>query len=148
MRRWTTGLLALALFALGAAAGGLVVYLHGRSSSSGDDALPSRRLEATVYLPTTPNPDHPFTPRDWDDALDLLVGEMGGATLGPELEGCWRGDDGKPWREPVRAVVVSFEPGRLGQFRQVLRQVGRKLGQKVLYVRWEQPRVELLAVDP
>jgi hypothetical protein len=148
MRRWTTGLLALALFALGAAAGGLVVFLHGGPSSPGDDALPPRRLEATVYLPTAPNPGHPFTQRDWDDALDLLVSEMGGATLGPPLEGCWRGADGKPQREPVRPVVVSFEPGRLEQLRRVLRRVGKKLGQEAVYVRLEDPRVEMLAVDP
>jgi hypothetical protein len=139
---------ALLLFALGAAAGGLFVHFLPRPAVPASDGLPPRRLEAVVYLPTQPNPDRPFTPKDWDDALDLLVREMGGATLGPTAEGCWLGAGGKVQRETVRLVVVTFERERLDALRGVLRRVGKKLGQEAIYVRLEQPRIEVLAVDP
>jgi hypothetical protein len=140
-------LLALTLFLLGALVGGLFVHFQGRLWTLPAEGLPQRRLEAVVYLPTQPNPEHPFTPKEWDDAIALLVREMGGATLGPTAEGCWLGDDGKMQREPIRLVVVSFERDRLDTFRRAIRQVGEKLGQKMLYFRLEQPRIEELAVD-
>jgi len=136
------------LFILGAGAGGLTVHFLTRPSSPAPDSLPPRRLEAVVYLPTQPNPGRHFTPREWDDALELLVREMGGATLGPSVEGCWLGADGKLQREGVRLVIVSFERDRLDALRGVLRRVGKQLGQETVYYRLEQPRVEMLAVEP
>jgi hypothetical protein len=137
-------LLALVLaFLVGAAAGAGALRLWDRPPK-----LPPRRLEATVYLPTKGNPDKPFTQQDWDEAVGLLAEEFGGATLGPEVEGCWRDRDNRLMREPVRLVVVSFEPHRLDDFRRALKRVGRLLRQEEMYTRFEQPLVELQAINP
>jgi hypothetical protein len=134
---WTT------LFAAGAGLGGAGVHLWHEHRGQ---QLPPRRLEATVYLPRHADDGKPFPDGLWDEALSLLVKEFGGATLGPETEGCWLGADGNVRRERVRPVVVSFEPDRLPAFRRTLNEVGRVLGQEAMYVRFEEPRVEVLRV--
>lgn len=140
-RKWAV---ATAWFLLGLLAG--VGAILGWQRYQARD-VPARRLEATVYLPMTDNHGRNVSDAVWDEALGLLVKDLGGATVGPPLDGYWRDDEGRLCREPVRPVIVSFEPSRLAQFRQTLKEVGRRLGQQVLYTRFEQPRVELLFVD-
>ncbi len=113
----------------------------------------SRRVEATIYLPTVDNDRQPFSDEKWQAALQVLVDEFGGATLGPPMEGCWAGKSGlHPPKsatlhiEPVRPVTISFEPGRLKRFQELVRQVGRQLGQESTYTRYEEPRIELADV--
>lgn len=133
----------LALFLAGVLAGVLGVFAAERLNSRG---LPPRRIEATVFLPLVDNDDHPFPEETWRDVLGLFADGFGGATLGPEQEGCWRDDAGRLRREPVRPVVVSFEPEQLGRFRQTLDAAGSRLGQEAVYVRFEEPHVELRRV--
>jgi hypothetical protein len=49
-------------------------------------------------------------------------------------------------REQVRPVIVSFAPGRLDEFRHAVHNVGQRLGQEAMYVRFEEPRVQLIPV--
>src|SRR5262249_507374 len=83
-----------------------------------------------------------------DRAVHLLVKEYDGATLGPEVEGCWHSRDGKLRCEPIRLLVVSFEVERLPAFRETLKEVGQLLGHEAIYVRFEEPRVLILQVSP
>ncbi len=140
--RWALGFF---LFLLGGAVGGGAVWVRTSHPPTAADEPPVR-WEATVFLPLVANPEHPFTPQEWDDALALLVKEFGGATLGTEVEGCWIDQHGRLQRERVRPVVVSFESARLGDFRRVLDAVGRRLGQEALYTRFERPQVEVQSV--
>jgi hypothetical protein len=110
------------------------------------DGLPSHRVEATMFLPLNDNNNRPFSKEKWCEVLGLFAEDFGGATLGPEQEGCWRDDAGQLRREPVRPVIVSFEPGLLTRFRVTLDDAGRRLGQEAVYVRYETPRVELRRV--
>ncbi len=102
----------------------------------------ARRIEATIYLPTRNNGNKPFSEEQWHAALQVLVAEFGGATIGPPMEGYWS-DKGRLFREPVRLVTVSFDPERLKRFRQLVREVARRLGQESIYTRFEEPRIEL-----
>lgn len=106
-----------------------------------------RRWEATVYLPLADNGGQPFAEAAWHDALDGLVARFGGATLGPPQEGCWLDARRRVCREPVRPVVVSFPRERLDEFRHAIHEVGERLGQEAMYVRFEEPRVELIPVS-
>jgi hypothetical protein len=133
------------LFLLGVGVGGGAVwYWIARPPATSDE--PPVRWEATVFLPIVANPEHPFTIQDWDDAIALLVKAFGGATLGTEIEGWWMDDQGRLQRERVRPVIVSFEPAKLGDFRRVLDTVGRRLGQKAMYTRFERPQIEVQTV--
>ncbi len=130
------------MFVLGLLAGGLGVQMwHLRGN------LPQRHLEATVFVPLVDNGDRPLSPEKWQEAVEPLLTRFGGATLGAPVEGCWSDQHGTLRREPVRPVVVSFTAGRMGEFRRVLHEVGRRLGQEAMYVRFEEPFVELLTVD-
>src|SRR5262249_54227931 len=104
------------------------------------------RLEATVYLPRYDNHDRPFPSDKWDRAVNLFVAKFGGATLTDYAEGRSLDAEGKVRYEPIRLLVVSFEPGRLDDFRKVLEEAGRLLEQDSMYVRFEEPRVLLLSV--
>jgi hypothetical protein len=103
-----------------------------------------RCWEATVYLPLADNTGRPFSEETWQEALAALVVPFGGATLGTPQEGCWLDARGRVCRERVRPVVVSFAPERLAEFRHAVHGVGKRLGQEAMYVRFEEPRVELI----
>jgi hypothetical protein len=135
-------------FFLGLLIGGTLI--HTWQGARPVDDLPARRWEATVYLPLVDNADQPLSDDDWLEAVGPLVNGLGGATLGAPVEGCWRDTTGRLRREPVRPVTVSFEPHLLKDFRRALDAVGRRLGQEAIYVRYEEPRVELrpVAVSP
>ena len=140
MNPLSRGLLGLALFAAGLVAGGAAVSWW--LSASG----PPRVWEATVLVPLVDNRGERVPPDRWNAALEPLVADVGGATLGPEQEGWWRDAQRQVHREPVRPVVVSFDHQRLPDFRRAVRDVGRRLGQEAMYVRLEEPRVEVLSV--
>lgn len=110
------------------------------------EGLAPRCWEATVYLPLADNEGRSFAETTWHEALEGFVTAFGGATLGEPREGCWLGTRGRVCRERVRPVVISFAPERLGDFRRVVRDAGRRLGQEVMYVRFEEPRVDLISV--
>jgi hypothetical protein len=102
--------------------------------------------EATVFLPLADNEGQSFAESTWHEALTRLVTPFGGATLGEPQEGCWLDARGRMCRERVRAVVVSFAPDRLNEFRLAVHDVGRRLGQEAMYVRFEEPLVDLIPV--
>ncbi len=141
-----------ALIALGLVTAGLALG-RGLGSTQAEPQLSAavkgpgpRSLEATVFLPLADNDGRPFADDEWDRALVPLVTRFGGATLGAPQEGYWLGSDGRPRREPVRPVIVSFAPARLGEFRAAAHEVGRRLRQEAVYVRFHEPCVELLPV--
>jgi hypothetical protein len=131
---------ALVGFVAGILVGVVTTYSVGTSLGEG---LPSRRYEATVFLPLVDNNKKPFSPATWQEVLSFFAKEFGGATLGAEQEGCWLDEAGELRREPVRPVVVSFEPQLLNRFRTTLDKAGRRLGQEAVYVRFETPHVEV-----
>lgn len=131
------------LFGAGLLVGGFAIHLWHIHADNG----PARHLEATVFLPLVDNHDQPLSPERWQAALKPLVANFGGATVGPPVEGFWHDSQGKLRREPVRPVVVSFAAARLVEFRRTLHDVGRELGQEAIYVRFEEPRIELLKVN-
>lgn len=143
------GLFRVALFLAGTAAGGAAVLgwehgprlLHRPPPAA---AEPPRRWEATFYLPVVDGGGQRLSAEDWQGALAELVRRFGGATVGGEQEGWWRDGRDRVHREPVRPVTVSFERHRLDEFREGVRALGRRLGQAEMYVRLEEPRVEVL----
>jgi hypothetical protein len=152
MRALLLGLLGVALFAAGLAVGGYAVHTWERSPGLSPQPpaadAPPRVWEGTVYVPLTDNQGRRFTDEEWRRALDVLAADFGGATLGTEVEGWSLDPQKRVRREPVRPVAVSFGRDRLGDFRERVREVGRRLGQEAMYVRLEEPRVELLTVAP
>jgi hypothetical protein len=108
-------------------------------------AVAPRRLEATVYLPRHDNHGRPFLGK-LDQAVNLFVARFGGATLTDYADGRSLDADGNVRDEPIRLLVVSFEPWRMDEFRDVLKEAGRLLGQKEMYARFEEPRVLLLPI--
>jgi hypothetical protein len=125
--------------------GGVLLWQQIRVRADGPGPEPSRSYEATVYLPLSDNNGKPFPRDEWLASVGIVAREFGGATLGDLRTGLWRGARGLQ-REPIRLVTVSFEPSRLERFREVVRAIGRRLGQEAVYVRFEEPRVELIAV--
>jgi hypothetical protein len=143
---WRGFLVGVLLLAAGIALGASAVHLWpGGRPTADTEGLPARMLEATVYLPLRDNQGHEFPPGEWQAAIDGLVKHMGGATLGDKRQGFWL-TDGTVQREPVQLLTVSLERRRLGAFRQAVEELGRRLGQKSVYVRWEEPRVELIDI--
>ena len=142
------GLIGVVLLALGSGLGGYAVLAWEQTHRQPDEpaALPPRCWEAVVYLPLTDNDGKQFSEADVQGAIGLLVNDFGGATLTDRREGYWLDANQQLRREPVRPVIVSFARERLDHFRRSVREVGRRLGQECMYVRLEEPRVELIPV--
>jgi len=124
---------------------GVLAWEHGAPAPP-PPGEPPRRWEATLYLPAAAHDRRPFSEEVWQGAVAVLVDRFGGATLAGEQEGWWLDREHRLRREPVRPVVVSFERHRLGEFRDLVREVGRRLGQDEMYVRLDEPRVEVLTI--
>ena len=146
MHAWRRSLLCLSFLSAGLLLGGTVAHSWRQAQPPSPEELPPRTWEATVYLPLNDNAGRPFADKDWRAALEILVKRFGGATLGPRREGYWLDKGQRLQREPIQLAVVSFERKRLTEFRKTVREVGKRLGQESMYVRFEEPRVELLAV--
>jgi hypothetical protein len=144
-KRW---LLGLGLLAVGFVAGAGAVFAwerwHGPPPPAAAEEAPPRCWEAVVYLPLTDGQGKPFPDTTVEEAVGSLVSTFGGATLGDRRDGYWLDEHGRLRRETVRPVTISFPRERLAGFRQAVRDVGRRLGQECMYVRLEEPRVELI----
>ena len=147
------GLVTIAVFLIGVVVGGSAAFTWTSrqqlftpppAPSSKDD--PARVWEATIFVPVVDGEGRRFKEPDWQRALDVLVADFGGATLGNEQEGWWLDAHKQIRREAVRPITISFERHRLEEFRASLREVGRRLRQEAMYVRLEEPRVEVLAI--
>jgi hypothetical protein len=150
------GLLTIAVFVAGVVVGGSAAFtwttrqqlatLPPASGSAKED--PARLWEATIFVPVVDSEGRRFDETEWQRALDILVADFGGATLGNEQEGWWLDARKEVHREPVRPITISFERKRLDEFRASVREVGRRLRQESMYVRLEEPRIEILKVPP
>jgi hypothetical protein len=137
------GLVGVGMLAVGVAVGRYTGPSDPVGGTTGGRPAP-RCWEATVYVPLADNAGRPFPAAVWQDALAEFVRPFGGATLGPPQEGWWEDGTGRILREPVRPLVISFAPNRLDEFRAAARDFGRRLGQTEMYLRYEEPRVELV----
>lgn len=140
----------LVLFVAGAALGGSAMHLWNAPAGTGTETgspIP-KSLEATILVPLADNQGRRFTNEEWQDAVGVLTHTFGGATLGEPQEGWWVNGRRELQREPIRPVIVSFAPDRLDEFRQQVRQLGKRLGQETMYVRFEEPRIDIISVAP
>jgi hypothetical protein len=112
----------------------------------GNDHLPPRRWEATVYLPLRDNQGNEFTEEEKKAAIEVFIKRFGGATLAEKREGYWLDDNKLIQDDRIQLLIVSFEHHRLGEFREAVAEVGRRLGQESMYVRFEEPRIELIDI--
>jgi hypothetical protein len=136
------------LLVLGIALGasGVFLWQHLQTSNADLNSLPPASLEGTIYLPLNDNHGIAFTPEQLEEAIKLLIRQMGGATLGDKRRGFWLANDQRVQSEPIQLLTVSFPRGRLDDFRKAVTDMGRRLGQQSMYIRFEEPRIELLDV--
>src|SRR5262249_52452732 len=145
--------LTIAVFLAGMVVGGSAVFtwtlrdaLFNAAPAVSSAEVPPRTWEATILVPVTDSEGRRFDEPDWHRALDILVADFGGATLGSEQEGWWLDARKEIHREAVRPVTISFDRKRLDEFRASVREVGRRLRQEAMYIRLEEPRIEVLTV--
>jgi hypothetical protein len=141
-----SGLIGLGLITLGIflGAAGVLLWQNVQEPPGMSPAAPGRQYEATVYLPLQDNHGKEFPQEEWLAAIDILVQEFGGATLAEKHQGFWVNGHNAVQREPVQLLKITFDPDRLDRFRQKVREVGWRLGQESMYVRFEEPRVEMI----
>src|SRR6478672_11421185 len=97
-RRRLTG---LGLVLIGCLLGGITVRAWDRAHrpTPARERLPGRSWEATLYLPVVDNQGRPFSEPEFQAALELLIRDFGGATLGETREGYWLDGQSKVCRE-------------------------------------------------
>lgn len=141
----------LGILLVGMAIGGLTVHALVKPTAPATPSevnLPPVQWEATLYLPLQDNQGQPFPKEVRDRALDILIRKFGGATLGPERQGCWLDPKNQIQREPIQLVTISFPEAQLEEFRAAVKEMGQVLRQQEVYIRFEKPRIESIVIPP
>ena len=124
-----------------------VSFVALRHGEAVDDRQPHARWEATIFVPVNDSSGAPFSAGVWHNAMAELVTPFGGATVHEPKDGYWNGRTGV-MHEPVRPIVVTFDPAEMPKFRAALFAMGKILGQEEMYARLEKCHVEQVLVQP
>lgn len=142
-------LIGTGFFLLGILVGGVgvCVWLDPGEHPSDEDLMApvvSWKWEATVFLPTVDHSGKKVEEAVWDEALTTLIQPFGGATLTDQHQGYWVSSKLGLQRESVQMVVISFELNQQEKFEEVVKKVGKQLGQEAVYFQVRKQRIGLI----
>lgn len=98
--------------------------------------------KTTFLIPLTDNQGVPFQAEDFDWLQDELVLQFGGWSLEGTVEGAWKGDDGRVYRD--RSYRYTVATTALDKLRGLLREAKARFAQEAIYLEVSETRVEIL----
>jgi hypothetical protein len=88
----------------------------------------------TTIIPRQRNDGSAVSRKELNAILRQLRERFGGVTIDGEVEGHWVDpSDGKHYRERSLKITVACDRERLHEAEDVVREIGRQLGQKAMY---------------
>lgn len=98
--------------------------------------------KTTFLIPLTDNQGEGFPTSTWAWLQDELVAQFGGWSLEGTVEGAWKGDDGRVYRD--RSYRYTVATTALEALRDLLRQAKVRFAQEAIYLEVSETRVEIL----
>lgn len=98
--------------------------------------------KATFLVPLTDNEGAAFTQDDWDWLQDSLVAQFGGWSIESTVQGAWKAEDGKVYRD--QSFRYSVATDAIDTLRDLLHEVKRRFRQLAIYLELSEARVEIL----
>lgn len=102
----------------------------------------SNIVKASFLIPLADNHGTPFRAEDFAWLQGELVARFGGWSLEGTVEGAWRGEDGRVYRD--RSYRYTVATSALDALRGLLREAKARFGQASLYLEVSETRVEFL----
>jgi hypothetical protein len=85
-------------------------------------------------IPTHRNDGSKVSQRERRELLKLVRDSFGGYTLEGPFHGAWVADDGRAYEETSYRLEVLVPPKRLKAVRELFKRIGRRLGQRAIYL--------------
>ena len=94
--------------------------------------------------PLMDNEGEPIDPRAIIDRHRELLGLFGGFTIHPTSQGRWQSRAGRVYQEEVVVYEIAVPADHVARLRDVVRGLGRRLGQLAMYFDAPSPSVEII----
>lgn len=92
-------------------------------------------MKVTALIPTRHQDGSKVSPSERAEIFQRVWQQFGGATVEGKTQGDWIDpQDGKHYRDECWKLVVVTEPARWLEMEQMIVDIGRRLGQKAMYV--------------
>ncbi len=94
--------------------------------------------------PLTDNEGQPIDPQVIVDLHRELLGRFGGFTIHPTSEGRWQSREGRVYQEEVLVYEVAIPKDKVASLRDIVSELGQRLGQLAMYFDAPAPSVEII----
>ena len=105
------------------------------------------RIKCVVLIPLARNDGAAVTSAEMRDILRQFLAEFGGYTVAGEVEGGWKSPSGEEYFDRNTQVWVAIERRQLSVLRELVTQIGRRLGQEAMYLEVSGGNVEIIRVS-
>lgn len=95
-------------------------------------------------LPLTDNTGKPIDPEVVVELQRELLDLFGGFTIHPTSQGRWQSREGKVYQDEVLVYEVAVPENEIPLLREVVSQLGRRLGQLAMYFDAPPPSVDII----
>lgn len=88
-----------------------------------------------TLIPTHRNDGSPVSSEEMTELETLFWTRFGGCTIRENVRGVWMDpEDSQTYHDSTTEVAVTCEPERLPEVESLVREIGRRLGQKAMYL--------------
>jgi hypothetical protein len=104
-------------------------------------------MKFVTLLPMSRNDGSAVSESEMDSLLGRIWETFGGCTIEGQVTGHWiDSQDGKHYQDTSLKVVVVIEPERIDEARELVREIGKQLGQIEMYFELINTQTEFLKV--
>ena len=94
-------------------------------------------MKFTTFIPTHLNDGTPISEAELDGIQMELAIQFGGATDEGIVKGMWFDKDGTLCRDTCRKLFVKCDHSRVEEVKDVVKSIGRRLGQKAIWIEFD-----------
>lgn len=100
-----------------------------------------------TFVPVQRNDGSQVSQSEMFQITEKFLTAFGGATLSEPAQGMWIDESGKVYCEPVRQLMVAADESRQAEFRELVIQTGKQLGQLAMFFEMADSEIEIIPMD-
>ncbi len=94
-------------------------------------------MKFTTFIPTHRNDGTPVSDAELDAIQMELAIHFGGATDEGLVKGMWLDEGGTLYRDTCRKLFVKCDDSRVDEVNGIVKAIGRRLGQKAMWIEFD-----------